>query len=97
MAIASGSPGAESKRIHFTITTLYEALMDAGVWPAGLKAALRMIGAPAGVPREPVGPLAPEAEQKLRRILQELQILPAYNPTQHNPSGALASSSRPSS
>lgn len=78
MGIASGTPDERSRSLHFTITTVYEALMGAGVWPAALKAALRMIGAPAGVPREPVGALAPGDEQKLRTVLQQLQILPAH-------------------
>jgi 4-hydroxy-tetrahydrodipicolinate synthase len=69
--LAVKAPSAESRRLHFTLTSIYEALMEAGTWPAALKAALNMIGVPAGVPREPVGPLAPESEENLRRTLQE--------------------------
>ena len=43
--------------------------------PAGMKAALAMLGVPAGVPREPVQPLVPADEAALRRELTHWGIL----------------------
>ena len=76
MALAAAAPTAESRRLHFTLTAVYETLMDAGVWPAALKAALNMIGLPAGVPREPVPPLGAAAEAALRTSLRDLTLIP---------------------
>ena len=76
MALAQAAPTAASRRLHFTLTTIYETLMNAGTWPAPLKAALNMLGIPAGLPREPVGLLAPEAEERLRGVLQQLDLVP---------------------
>ncbi|MDP6805715.1 MAG: dihydrodipicolinate synthase family protein [Rhodospirillales bacterium] len=42
--------------------------------PAGMKAALAMLGVPAGVPREPVQPLAPADEEALRGELTRLGV-----------------------
>jgi 4-hydroxy-tetrahydrodipicolinate synthase len=73
-AIASTLPSLEARRLHFALTTTYEALMDAGTWPAALKAALNMVGVPAGFPREPVMPLSAEAEDRLRRSLRHAGV-----------------------
>jgi 4-hydroxy-tetrahydrodipicolinate synthase len=80
MALGDKAPSAESRRLHFTLTTIYEALMDTGTWPSALKAALNMIGAPAGVPREPVSALPSEATNKLRSVLQALGLLVPKGP-----------------
>lgn len=82
MALGDQAPSPESRRLHFTLTSIYEALMDTGTWPSALKAALNMIGAPAGVPREPVGVLPPEAEGKLRSVLQGLGLLVPRGPAE---------------
>lgn len=67
--LALQPPSAESRRLHFTLTSIYEALMETGTWPAALKAAHNLIGLRVGVPREPVGALPPDAEENLRRAL----------------------------
>jgi 4-hydroxy-tetrahydrodipicolinate synthase len=76
MALATAAPTEESRQLHFTVSIVYETLMDAGIWPAALKAALNMVGQPAGWPREPVSPLAPDAIRKLRTALQDLEVVP---------------------
>lgn len=51
-----------------------------GTLPSVLKAALNLCGVPAGPARPPVAPLSPEAEQELRRIVEQYQaegVIPA--------------------
>jgi dihydrodipicolinate synthase/N-acetylneuraminate lyase len=54
---------------------VYETLMDAGTWPAALKAALALRGLPTGEPREPVSPLPADARDRLRAMLAEVDVL----------------------
>lgn len=75
--IARQAPGDEMRRLHYTLTVVYQALMRLGTWPSSLKAALGLIGQPAGVPRDPVLPLAGPDLDELRRILDDLGLLPA--------------------
>jgi 4-hydroxy-tetrahydrodipicolinate synthase len=56
------------------LTIIYESLMNTGTWPAALKAALNLIGLPAGVPREPVQPLTSAETEKLAALLNELGL-----------------------
>ena len=49
--------------------------MGLGTWPASLKAALALVGQPAGVPREPILPLDAETTAKLRSALENLGAL----------------------
>ncbi len=65
------------RRLHFTLTVLYQTLMRLGTWPSSLKAALGLIGRPAGVPRDPVLPLAGADLDELGRILDDLGLLSA--------------------
>ncbi len=78
--LARQAPSAESRRMHFIITSAYEALMETGTWPASLKAALGLMGVPAGAPREPVMPLDPAAVEKLRGAFQRLGLPVASAP-----------------
>ena len=55
--LARAAPGPELARVHNQLTALYEMMMGTGTWPSALKAALNLLGQPAGVPREPVMPL----------------------------------------
>ena len=80
IALARQAPSTESRRLHFAVTCIYEALMATGTWPAGLKAALALVGVPAGAPREPVAPLEPQAVETLRAALQHLGIPVAMGP-----------------
>ena len=55
---------------------LYQLLMGTGTWPASLKAALTLLGWPAGVPRDPVMALEGADLDKVRRTLGDLGLLP---------------------
>lgn len=71
--LAPGSP--EYRAAHRRLAGVYEALMGIGTWPAALKCALRLRGLPAGVPRDPVLPLGPEDEARLRAAMEGLGLL----------------------
>jgi 4-hydroxy-tetrahydrodipicolinate synthase len=73
-ALGTLAPGAEQAELHYKLTVLYQLLMGTGTWPAALKAALNLLGQPAGVPRDPVLPLPPEQVDKLRRSMTELGL-----------------------
>ena len=75
-ALAKGRPGPEAGALHYALMRIYETLMGTGTWPAALKAGLAMIGQPAGLPREPVQPLAPKDQAALRSVLEELNAIP---------------------
>src|SRR5688500_5771250 len=68
--LARAAPGPELVRVHNQLTTLYEMMMGTGTWPSALKAALNLLGQPAGVPREPVMPLAGAELEKVRGTLR---------------------------
>ncbi|GMR23410.1 MAG: 2,4-dihydroxyhept-2-ene-1,7-dioic acid aldolase [Acidobacteriota bacterium] len=68
-------PGDEYAKLHYQLTGIYETLMGLGTWPASLKAALVLVGQPAGIPREPILPLDAEATAKLRSALARLGAL----------------------
>jgi 4-hydroxy-tetrahydrodipicolinate synthase len=70
--LASREPGEELRDMHYAMTRIYETLMALGTWPSALKAAHELIGQPAGVPREPVLPLDPEAVATLARVMHEI-------------------------
>jgi len=73
--MARQAPSAESAALHYKLTVVYQALMGAGTWPAAFKAALNLIGQPAGVPRDPVLPLAGPDLDGLKRTLGTLGLL----------------------
>ncbi len=75
--LARRAPDAESARVHFQLTTVYELLMGTGTWPAALKASLNLLGQPAGVPREPVLALAGAELARVERTLQQCGVLGA--------------------
>jgi 4-hydroxy-tetrahydrodipicolinate synthase len=74
-SLATGKPSEESLRLHLSLARVFRFLMDVGTRPSAFKAALNLIGFPAGVPREPVQPLTPEDTEKLQALLQEVGIL----------------------
>lgn len=74
-SMAAGPPNDETRTLHFALTRIYETLMSTGTWPAALKAALNMIGVPAGLTRDPVQPLTPDDESRLRSVLREFGVL----------------------
>lgn len=75
-ALARQAPGPEHAALHYKVTVIYEMLMGTGTWPSALKAALNLIGQPAGYPREPVLPLAQDKIDSVKRTLDELGLLP---------------------
>lgn len=75
MQIGRGGPTAEYRRLHFGLTKIYATLMGTGTWPAALKAALNLIGQPAGLPREPIMPLSPEDHRALAAVLRSLDLI----------------------
>jgi len=75
LELAREAPSEELRRLHFGFTRLYETLMGTGTWPAALKAALDLIGLPAGLPREPVLPLESEDLARLEHVMSELGLL----------------------
>jgi 4-hydroxy-tetrahydrodipicolinate synthase len=68
------APGAEQATLHYKLTVLYQMLMGTGTWPSAFKAALNLLGQPAGVPRDPVLPLPADQVDKIRRIMTELGL-----------------------
>ncbi len=75
MALGKAAPSAETRAMHRRLTVAYQMLMGTGTWPAALKASLNLLGWPAGVPREPVLPLAGAELEKVRKTLVELGLL----------------------
>lgn len=75
MALGKAAPSPETRAMHRRLTIAYQMLMGTGTWPAALKAALNLLGWPAGVPREPVLPLAGAELEKVRKTLAELGLL----------------------
>lgn len=73
-AIGAGTPDDTYRDTHYQLTVLYELLMGTGTWPAAFKAALNLIGQPAGVPRDPVLPLTDADTDKIKRCFDELGI-----------------------
>lgn len=74
MAVGRGQPDERFAALHHRLTGIYEILMSLGTWPAAFKAALALVGMPAGVPRDPVLPLPPAAVERLRGRLLELGV-----------------------
>lgn len=66
-AVGTGAPGAIYRKTHYQLTVLYELLMGTATWPASFKAALNLIGQPAGVPRDPVLPATEADIDKIKR------------------------------
>lgn len=64
----------EALPIHTTLSAMYGVLFGTGTWPAALKAALGLLGHPAGVPRDPVRPLTPAAVERLAATMRDLGI-----------------------
>lgn len=75
-ALGRKAPDEDYVEIHYRLTVLYQLLMGTGTWPSALKAALTLIGLPAGVPRDPVLPLPEAAIATMRSTLDELGLLP---------------------
>lgn len=75
MAASGKAISEEMRALHYRYTVIYETLMALGTWPSSLKATHNLLGLPAGVPREPVAPLAGDDLRKLTRVLREIGVL----------------------
>lgn len=77
LPLAKGPPCDERRALHHRVAGIYRLLLesDLGPSPAPLKAALNMLGLPAGVARDPAKRLAPSDVDRLRAGLQQLGLL----------------------
>ena len=66
----------EARTLHLRLLPMARAVTSQLGVP-GLKAALAMLGRPAGAPRRPLLPLRPDAREELRGVLVEARLLPA--------------------
>lgn len=64
----------EAWKVQNRLTRFWLA-MGLGSFPAPVKAAMELIGLPAGAPRGPVAPLDAERQELLRRELHEMEVL----------------------
>lgn len=74
MAIAR--PSRESRNLHYRIALAYSTLLGTSTPPAALKAALSILGLPAGLPREPVQPLEQEELNRVKEMMKQLELIP---------------------
>lgn len=74
VAVGAGAPNLTWRHAHYQLTVLYELLMGTATWPASFKAALNLIGLPAGVPRDPVMPATLDDIDKIKRTFDRLGI-----------------------
>lgn len=73
-SLAKQAPGEKQADIHYKLTILYELLMGHSTWPASFKAALNLIGLPAGQPRDPVYAATPAVIDQIKKTFDELGI-----------------------
>ncbi|HPF47396.1 MAG: dihydrodipicolinate synthase family protein [Alphaproteobacteria bacterium] len=73
-SLAREKPGQKQADIHYTLTVLYELLMGHSTWPAAFKAALNLIGQPAGVPRDPVHAASADVVETIKKTFDDLGI-----------------------
>lgn len=72
--LGRAAPGDTYRKTHYQLTVLYELLMGTATWPAAFKAALNLIGLPAGIPRDPVLPASQADMDKIKRTFDQLGI-----------------------
>ncbi|MBL8836612.1 MAG: dihydrodipicolinate synthase family protein [Alphaproteobacteria bacterium] len=75
MGLGAAAPGPETRRMQFRLNAIYTALMETGTWPSALKHAHGLLGVDAGVPREPVLPLAPEQAAKIKSVMEAIGLI----------------------
>ena len=64
-----------ARAIQVRITKLRPGFDATGTFPAGIKAALDILGRPGGWPRDPVKPVTPEGREIMRQVLIDADIL----------------------
>jgi 4-hydroxy-tetrahydrodipicolinate synthase len=72
--LAMAEASASANAVHHKLAAIYRLLMETGTWPAAFKAALNLIGLPAGLPRDPVRELEGTELARIRHGLQALDI-----------------------
>lgn len=65
---------AEGRDIHERLLRVWLAIRGPNL-PANVKTAVRLQGRPSGLPRAPMGPTSPEAEDRIRSALRDVGIL----------------------
>jgi 4-hydroxy-tetrahydrodipicolinate synthase len=65
---------AAARKIHESLSPLYNALFVTSN-PIPLKAALELVGRPAGVPRLPLVPATSEERDRVRKALEDAGLL----------------------
>ena len=73
-AVGAGAADATYRKAHYQLAGLYEMLMGTATWPAAFKAALNLIGLPAGIPRDPVLAATQADIDKIKRTFDQLGI-----------------------
>ncbi len=72
--VGASAPDETYRTAHYQLTVLYEMLMGTATWPASFKAALNLIGLPAGIPRDPVLPATRADIDRIKRTFDQLGI-----------------------
>ena len=72
--IGTDKPNATYRKTHNELTVIYELLMSAATWPASFKAALNLIGLPAGTTRDPVLAATPTDIDNIKKTFDQLGI-----------------------
>lgn len=73
--MATRVPQAGERDLHYRLSAIYATLMSVGTWPSAIKAAFNLQGIEAGVPRDPVQPLAGADLDRLRGVMEDLDLL----------------------
>lgn len=76
ISAAKGAWTGETRKLHLQIANAYTFMLGKGTPPAAIKAALNMIGLPAGVPRLPTHPLGRDETAALQKLLVDIGALP---------------------
>lgn len=69
-AAYQGGDQTQARELQAKLTVLRQGLVTFGSYPAPVKAALEMIGIPAGPPRKPIHPVSPARYEELRALLR---------------------------
>lgn len=72
--VGRAGDSADARDLHYKLTVIYQLLMGIGTWPSAFKAALNLIGWPAGIPRDPVLPATDADLDKIRACFDKLGI-----------------------
>src|SRR3712207_2564292 len=74
--LAAGGHFDEARRIQQRCIAVDHGVHGLGTFPAGLKAAMNLVGRPGGLPRGPLHALDEPRLAKMRAVLEELGLIP---------------------